>query len=327
MISPTNYFKHLSKNRICLGFIVFYIYQLISVLFSQDITSGTAILVSRLPLLVLPLAFCFIDFKKKTWDKILLFYAIITTVASIIGFSFGIYKAIVENDSGFLYNDNISIFLSKQAVYFAFYVSIAILIFVIQLRQYPPIVQKYRFLIYLSVVWLLFIIFMLASRTAMFGVLVILFLYVFTSLIRKKRYMEGMLILLSILIGSVIVSKLFPKTLNRFKGTTETNFQFDNKNVENHFNAEYDESKWNGTNTRVAIWKCAIEVWGEQPLFGTDLGDRNKALMDKYKKKHFEYAINTQKNTHNQYLDILVSMGVVGLLVFIIVFFIFMNIF
>ena len=111
--------------------------------------------------------------------------------------------------------------------------------------------------------------------------------------------------------------------MNRFNGTTQINYQFDNKNVENHYNAEYDPAKWNGTNTRLAIWTCAYEIVKENPILGTGLGDRTTVLMDKYKEKHFLYAINTKKNTHNQYLDILISMGIIGLLLFLILYFIF----
>jgi O-antigen ligase len=322
-VSPANYLKQLSTDKISLGIVLFYLYQVISVLLSQDIQSGLAVLILRLPLLILPLSFCFIDFEKKIWDKILLFYAVTTTIASIIGFLFGVYRSIVEHDTGFLYNDNISVYIGKQSVYFAYYVAVAIIIFVVQLKEYPEAIQKYRPLIYFSIAWLLFIIFMLASRTTMFALLFVLTSYILVAIIRKRKFLEGMLLFFSLIIGVVIISKFFPKTLNRFKGTTEINYQFDNKNVENHFNAAYDSTKWNGTNTRAAIWHCAIEVWKEEPVFGTGLGDRTNALIKKYEENNFWYGFTTRKNTHSQYLDILLSMGVVGLLIFIITFFIF----
>lgn len=323
--SPSDHTKwqRILKNKISVGIIIFYLYQVLSVALSANMKSGVAILMLRLPLLILPLAFCFIDFEKRTWNKIVLFFAIATTIASIIGFAFGVYLSIKENDSGNLYNDNISDFIGKQAVYFALYVGVAIMVFVIQLKEQPPIIQRYRFWVYSAVVWLLFITFMLASRTAMIGLLFILIIYILKSSIERKKIMEAALLVFCILIGSVIISKIFPKILNKFKGTTEITFQFDNKNVENHFNAEYDETKWNGTNTRAAIWTCAIDVWKAQPVMGTGLGDRDDELMGKYKVNKFWYGLGSEKNTHNQYLDILMSMGVIGLFVFLITFFIY----
>jgi O-antigen ligase len=314
--------KQFYNNPVNIGILVFYSYQLISVLLSDNIQSGFTILLFRMPLFILPLAFCFIDFEKRSWDKLLLFYALITTAASIVGFLLAVFKSQIENDTGFLYNDNISVFLGKQSVYFAYYVAIAILVFIIQLKQYPDRIQKHKFLIYFAIAWLLFIIFMLASRTTMFALLFVLFLYMGSLIVKKRKILEGVLLFLSLTIGVVIISKLFPKTLNRFKGTTEVNYHFDNKNVENHFNAEYDSAKWNGTNTRIAVWKCALEIWKTQPILGTGIGGKNEALMKKYEEHGFWYALTTQKNTHNQYIDILLSMGIIGLLVFVTTFFI-----
>ena len=39
--------------------------------------------------------------------------------------------------------------------------------------------------------------------------------------------------------------------------------------------------------------------------------------MDKYREKDFQFALKTQKNVHNNYLDILYSMGLIGLALFL----------
>jgi O-antigen ligase len=213
--------------------------------------------------------------------------------------------------------------LGKQAVYFAFYVSAAIIIFIFQLNTSLSQKKSSNAWIYAAIIWLFFIIFMLASRAAMLSLLFILLIYLGSIILQQKKYMEGFILLFSLMIGSVILIKLFPKTLNRFKGTTETSFQFDNKNIENHFNGEFDSAKWNSSNTRAAIWTCAMEVWKAQPVLGTGIGDKNDMLRKKYEEKNFLYAISTNKNTHNQYLDVLMSMGIIGLVVFLICYFIY----
>ena len=40
--------------------------------------------------------------------------------------------------------------------------------------------------------------------------------------------------------------------------------------------------------------------------------------MEKYREKDFQFALQTQKNVHNNYLDILYSMGLVGLSLFLV---------
>ena len=44
-----------------------------------------------------------------------------------------------------------------------------------------------------------------------------------------------------------------------------------------------------------------------------NIGDKKAKLMAIYQQKNFEFAIRTQKNLHNNYLDILSAMGIIGL--------------
>jgi O-antigen ligase len=313
----------IKKNKALPGIVLFFFTQLLSVLLSTNKQEGFNQLSNVVPLFLFAISFCFIDFKQETWNRILYFFAVVTVIASIIGFTGGIYSTVTKHDTGYLYNDNICALLGKQAVYFAFYVSAAIIIFIFQLNTNQHEKGKQKGWIYLAIIWLFFVIFMLASRAAMFSLLLILIVYMGSIILRRKKYMEGCILLLGLIIGSVVLIKLFPKTLNRFQGTTETNFQFDNKNVENHFNAAFDTTKWNSSNTRAAIWTCATEVWKAHPILGTGLGDKNDELRKKYEEKNFWYALTTNKNTHNQYLDILMSMGVIGLIIFLICYFIY----
>lgn len=322
-IRELGFLNSLQQNRACVSITIIFFLLLISVIYSNNKVEGMAIIVQKTPLFIIPITFCFLNFKKEVWYKIILFYAITTTIASLLGFSAGVYNMLISDDSGFLYNDNICSLFSKQAVYFAWYISVAIIIFTVYLNENYQLKQRYKFYIYIASIWLFFILFMLASRTSMLALILIWIWYLGKKLVQKKKYLEGAIIIFSLIIGSTFVGMLFPKTLNRFKGTTDINFQYDNKNVENHFNATYDKSKWNSSNTRAAIWNCAIEVWRENILIGTGIGDRTPDLLKKYEDKNFLYGINTNKNTHNQYIDILISTGIIGLIIFIVVFFIY----
>lgn len=310
------------ESKVLWGIILFFLLQVISVLVSDNQNEGFRLISSNVPLLLFAISFCFLDFNQRTWNRLLYFFAVTTTIASFIGFGYGAFQAITRQDSGFIYNDNICFILGKQAVYFAFYVSAAIFIFIFRLTQGAK-EGKNRSWTYAALVWLFGIIFLLASRTAMFSLLLILCIYLGYILIQRKKYMEIGLLFFSLLIGSVVLIKLFPKTLNRFKGTTETEYRFDNQNTENHFNTDFDKNKWNSSNTRAAIWTCALEVWKQSPVWGTGLGDKTDELKKKYEEKKFWFAINTNKNTHNQYLDILMGMGIIGLVFFIIVYLIY----
>ncbi len=316
--SPAYYFSNIRRNPLQLGLLLFFLWQMVSTLFSENQAAGWKELVQRLPLLLFPLAFSFISLSENNRQRLLLFYSFAAVVGSFIGFMYGLYLAIQLNDYGYIYNDNISSFINgKQAVYFGLYINIAVIFMLRQLQQGISVLEPFKKWMYVGIIWLLFVNFMLASKMAMISLGLILVGMMGSYLIKHKKYMEGLLLIVGILVAVVLLGKFFPKTLNRFNGLTETNYQFDNDQMENHFNAAFDAQKWHSTNVRMAVWRCGFEIWKAKPLLGTGLGDRKQVIKEKYEEKKFWFALKTEKNLHNQYLDVLVSMGPIGLLLFV----------
>jgi O-antigen ligase len=57
-------------------------------------------------------------------------------------------------------------------------------------------------------------------------------------------------------------------------------------------------------------WTAALTVWQEHPWTGVGLGDRQAELDNAYTRLGF--VENLERNSHNQFLDLLVSFGIVG---------------
>lgn len=137
-------------------------------------------------------------------------------------------------------------------------------------------------------------------------------------IIKKRKYLEGATLIMGMLIGVFLIVKFFPKTINRFRELTYTNFNFQQDGAESHYDMALDSTQWNGANSRMAIWQCGWQLFRQNPVFGVHLGDKKDKLMEMYREKKFGFAIRTQKNLHNNYLDILVSLGITGLLAFLV---------
>jgi O-antigen ligase len=75
---------------------------------------------------------------------------------------------------------------------------------------------------------------------------------------------------------------------------------------------------WGGGQLRAAIWKCSWDVVKKHWVFGVGTGDAQDSLQAAYEKRKFYFAsrYNTY-NTHNQYLQETVTLGIPGLLVFL----------
>ena len=65
---------------------------------------------------------------------------------------------------------------------------------------------------------------------------------------------------------------------------------------------------------RLAIWQSALKIWQEQPILGVGLGNYPLAI-------DFSENYRNPMTSHNLYLDILVELGIFGLLAWLVIFF------
>jgi O-antigen ligase len=147
-----------------------------------------------------------------------------------------------------------------------------------------------------------------------------LFVYAFYSIIQKRKYLEGATLVLGLLIGTFMLFKFFPKTVQRFKELAYTNFTFESKAAESHYDMKLDSTQWNGANTRIALWQCGWELVQKNMLTGVGVGDRVSEMNKIYAARKFTMAIQTKKNVHNSYLDAWLTFGLAGFVLFLFAF-------
>ena len=311
--------KLLKERPYMLLFIFYYLLHLLSLFWSDDKVEATNQLSMRLPILLFPLAIGTMVINSKLKDRIIYAIAIVATVAALIslGLSFSQYRS--TGDSGYLYNDSLTVHFGLQSIYVAMLVNISIVGLIFLLRKSPSFIPMPG-LLYLSIIVLFGYHFLLASRSAMILLYGGLFLYAFYYIIKKRKYLEGITLILGMFIGAFILFKFFPKTVQRFKELTYTGFQYNSTAAESHYDMKLSDEQWNGANTRLALWSCGWEVAKNNMIAGVGIGDRIQAVNEVYKARNFTMAIQTKKNVHNSYLDALLTFGIGGLFLFVLTF-------
>ena len=288
----------------------------LAALYSENILVGGKLLEIRLSLFIFPLVFSLIKIRRI--DFVLFLKSAILMIATIliVGFinQIGLYNQ--TGDSGYFYNDNLVSIVEKQAVYYALFINVA-LVSLFSLWNLGEIKKPYEKIIGI----LFFIVFigaqyLLACRTAMLTAILIVLGFVLIILLGKVSKKQVAVLMSCILLFILAMTAVFPKVLKRFNSITNLEYKYDNPNPINHFNGEIKDENWNGLNTRLAIWNCAIEEIKEKPIFGHGLGGVQQSLMKNYEEKNFILARERNHNTHNQYIDILMSNGIAGLIVF-----------
>ncbi|MEJ8841058.1 O-antigen ligase family protein [Lacibacter sp. H375] len=312
-------FQLLKAQPYMLLFLLYYLLHLLSFFWSNDKSEATTQLSMRLPILIFPLTIGSLVINSVLKDRIIYAIAIVTTAAALIslGLSFSQYRT--TGNSGYLYNDSLTIHFVLQSIYVAMLVNISIVGLIYLLSKRPSFI-KIPGLLYLAIFVLFGYHFLLASRSAMIILYGGIFLFAVYYIIKKRKYLEGTTLILGMFIGSFILFKFFPKTVQRFKELTYTNYQYGSTAAESHYDMKLSEEQWNGANTRLALWSCGWEVAKKNLITGVGIGDRIQAVNEVYKARNFTMAIQTKKNVHNSYLDALLTFGVGGLFLFMLTF-------
>lgn len=73
----------------------------------------------------------------------------------------------------------------------------------------------------------------------------------------------------------------------------------------------------NGMAAREIIWRSAVELIRKKPLTGYGLQNGSEQLVTKYQEHHFELGTVNKYDAHDQYLQILLNTGILGLLPFL----------
>ncbi|WP_227006260.1 O-antigen ligase family protein [Rufibacter latericius] len=294
--------------------LLFFVALVISTLLSEDIGRGLHHLKIRLPLLLFPASIGLLQLKKSFIEKVLLSFAVITTLVALVCLGTSIQTSGYFQRPEFLYNDALTGITRQQSIYVALAVNLAIYVFAKSLFFDQT---KYKILTSLAILFLFAFSYLLASRI-MFALLLLATLcFSLYYILRERKIVIGFALVITLVVGTGVIYKLMPSTFNRYRELTYQKFEFDSRGKESHYNMEVTPDQWNGANFRLAAWTCGLEVFKSQPIKGVDLGDKDAVLLEKYKEKNFYIAIETDKNVHSNYLDVLFSLGVIGLIVFV----------
>ena len=305
----------LKKRKYLVWMFLFFIMVVASVFMSSNFHRGLRYLDPRLPLAYFPLSVGLLKLKKDFKEKVLLGFAWLTTFIMVFCLCWSLQRSGFFKKPEFLYNDSFTEILKQQSIYISLLVNLSIYIFADHILYKK---NRYRGWMIITVIFLFATSYLLASRNLMLVLYIFTIGFAFHCIFNQKKYLQGATILFGLLLGIFVIFKVFPKTFNRYKELAYTQFDYKSMAKESHYNMEVTKDQWNGANFRMAAWRCGWELFLSSPIKGVDIGDKKDKLMEKYRDKDFQFALQTQKNVHNNYLDILYSMGLVGLGLFLV---------
>ncbi len=170
--------------------------------------------------------------------------------------------------------------------------------------------KSFYFIYFLTVTSNLFL---NGGRTGHVAFAISIFVVGFVNIKNKFLAFLSMLILMvSIFYTAYHISPVFQSRFDA--GTTEMT------NLSNNEKNQYTGS----FGVRLAIWKVGIAVAKDNPLLGTGIGDEMHATEEKlndYDTSYESIRRLLQFNMHNAYVQYLVQLGIIGLLLYLLIFY------
>ena len=158
--------------------ILFFLFNVISALFSINFKSGLSTVGIRLSLFLFALSIGSIYISQAFKERVIFLFAFITTVAACGCLLSAIWRLAEYHDLSQLYNDNLSGVINLQSVYFAEMVNIAIISFFWLWSR--GVLPSKKLITLFFILILILSNYLLASRTAIFFYMVRVFVMRFT---------------------------------------------------------------------------------------------------------------------------------------------------
>lgn len=299
---------------------LFLIY-LYSLIYTKDIQAGIKLLTRLLPTILFPAIFLFNDkniLKTDRFDKITSLYC----GAVFLGL---IYLHIALFNK--LYDPNINFWDFRQLIeskikvhgtYLAMWVGFAIIVLVYKIRNKIAVKIKDK-----SILILLFLIlyffywqYLIGARMPFFATIIICFAVLFRNI---KNIIISVVIL--IVVSTIMVLKT-DRIGERFERLKNYNLSFPEGKYEDNYPNISNEQIRNG------IYFCSYETIKKEPVLGYGIGDVEVNLQSCYDNTFTNtdtYKV-TKYNSHNQYLNIILASGIIGLILFFLSNFYFLKI-
>lgn len=259
---------------------------LVGLIYSEDIYTGLKVLETSYSFLAIPLVlFRLRSLDTKIRDRIFQSFLFGVLVSSFICLSFATYRYINEPNIQFFFFETFTEVINSHPTYFAYYI-----IFSITIELYFLYHSKYQsklLLHYLIIFFLFSILILTGGQTAFISML-----FVFSFFI-LKFLTEEMSTDRKLVVGSIIVMLVCLFLVSW---------------VENNNRSLELNDSWE----RATLWKSAIAA-NSNLILGVGTGDYKIALNEYYSTHSMASFASESYNAHNQFIQILFSNGILGL--------------
>ncbi len=292
-----------AKNRRnTLLFAGLYLLYLLGLIYTSDFAYARFDLEVKLSLLVFPLIFSTADvgfLDSKHLRELMQVYIAGCVLGSLILLTHAV-SLWREGVEGSFYYMKLGWYF--HSTYFAMYLNFAMAFMILELlERFSTLGTPVKLAYYILLSYFFVFIFLLSSKMGLICLGLIACLACSELIFRQKKTFLGLGLLILFMMFVRAGLHVFPGTSSRIEHSTEA------------LSANAPPAISRSTSDRIEIWKTSLEIIKSNLLIGVGTGDVKDVLMQKYKEKSIEGAIEFKLNAHDQYLQTFVTLGLPGI--------------
>lgn len=296
-------------------FIFYYLWQAVGLIYTTDTKMGLSNLFGRLSLVLFPLVLIFPGAMIKNNIKTLIrIFVISTFLFMLFCFSYALYRSVSLQDGLWTFNSHpeesvwlnhfysSELTVSQHPSYIAMYVLLSTFICFESYFDFS-LKSKSRIMWLILGFLLLMSQYFLSSRAGILINLILIpsyFIIKFRQLRRKKSVWLWIILILIAFVPLIVKNQRVDYLLGSVF----------NKQV------DYERKK----DPRFLIWESSLKIAQKNLLFGVGIGDVRTELAQEYERIGEVAMAKERLNAHNQFLEVLLENGIIGLLLFISIF-------
>lgn len=316
-------FRTIKQNRALILMIVLYVLYLLGLIYSSNFKFASEILETKFSFLILPLVYAAYTNETKlqltNYLKSFTFGCISYAILCFAYATYAFYKPVYTDLYGVLYDlgSNYFYYSYLSSVFHPSYASMYAVVALFSIYYlYKKEFLKLNYL-WISVIAMFSIYILLLSSKAGWIGLIFIYAVFIIDLIRNSKYLIAITIV-GLLVGLFLFLNVYyaPLYAQRIPKAEVIENAINEKDKDN----KVVTTSTDGTGSRIFVWKASFEVIKENLIIGVGTGDSRDKLMDKYLQKNMKTEYEFGLNSHNQFLNTTVSIGIIGLMVLILCF-------
>jgi O-antigen ligase len=288
-----------ARNKYVLLFMALYIIYLIGMIYTKNTAHGWMDMQIKLSLILFPLVLSSegqMDFTKQKWFG----FAFISG-AVLHGLGCLIYATCLYLSQGIIIFTYMTFSKFVHPTYYSMYIDTAFVFMYYAITEKGKGLRiKEKLFIYISAAFLLIILILLQSKMGLIITTLLVPSLLLKYFLSRHSIFKAIATVVAVL--GLLVIGISKVTRFNALGSVLSGQKVDVQSVESN-------------QARVLVWQASWKVIENSPIIGSGTGNAKYVLMDEYQKEGMTGAYREMLNSHNQYLQTMVAVGIPGLLI------------